>query len=599
MAAPTNRPASIRTARRLAIAAAWAGTVTLGLAAPAHAQSRVDQSASSYRDSGNPVVRDGLDEFRRRNNVVTGNVAGGRGFRGSVGYSSPFDFRGQLGSDDLFAFRADSALSSPLLLQAAGAGYNQFRFGDSVGTIDYFRSSRGASAGGVARDGQPFDQPTTLSQSDAARIGLLRRAVDGTAARSSLSAAFDVSAAPTTVGFSRSSEGELQTIGASPLQGLRPQLTISDFATLGINMASGAEGGPIQLSPLDTGSLLDDRLRGREIPSVGENFRTTYSDLVDNRVGGENSLFGATPDRREERRDADRVLRPGELDPNADPDEAELPDWQRIRQRVAERFTREARGEDGELVDPTARELEDVERQLNGLRRDLGSYLLPGDPGDETDLDGDGLPDGAPDAGDDGEGEGDGEGTDGERDWSPEELGRILRHGERIDSLVSAADRSRAGELLTAGEQMLRRGEYLRSERSFMRMLRMIPGHPTATAGLAHARLGAGLYGPASLVIRDLFSIQPEMMGARYAPALIPNRPRLLLALDAVRARVADNPDRSDNALLLAYVGRLLDDLEVVNEGLDAMEVSDPDDPLLAILQQVWLETSGGEPVRP
>ncbi len=55
-----------------------------------------------------------LPNYRSRNLLVTGNVAGGRGFRDTVGYGAEFDFRGETGSDDLFTERANSAFSAPV-----------------------------------------------------------------------------------------------------------------------------------------------------------------------------------------------------------------------------------------------------------------------------------------------------------------------------------------------------------------------------------------------------------------------------------------------------------------------------------------------------
>src|SRR5688500_16525060 len=57
------------------------------------------------------------ENYRDRNLIVTGDVAGGRGFRGSVGYTAAADFRGRTGSNEIFPFLADSAFSSPGLLQ--------------------------------------------------------------------------------------------------------------------------------------------------------------------------------------------------------------------------------------------------------------------------------------------------------------------------------------------------------------------------------------------------------------------------------------------------------------------------------------------------
>jgi hypothetical protein len=51
-------------------------------------------------------------ELSFRNALVTGNVIGGREFRGDVGYSAAGDFRGRLGSDDFFSFQRNSAGSA-------------------------------------------------------------------------------------------------------------------------------------------------------------------------------------------------------------------------------------------------------------------------------------------------------------------------------------------------------------------------------------------------------------------------------------------------------------------------------------------------------
>ena len=74
--------------------------------------------------------------FRERNAIVTGDVIGGRGFRGFVGYTSEFDFREPLGSNDLFRFRADSAIASPQLFQNTTT-YEQLRFGQEMGLVEY------------------------------------------------------------------------------------------------------------------------------------------------------------------------------------------------------------------------------------------------------------------------------------------------------------------------------------------------------------------------------------------------------------------------------------------------------------------------------
>ena len=86
----------------------------------------------------------GVSDFRIRNLLITGNVAGGRGFRGSVGYTSEYDFRGELGSDEFFNFRASSAYSDLAYVTRYPAA-NPLITGQNFGLVEAQRDSLGAS----------------------------------------------------------------------------------------------------------------------------------------------------------------------------------------------------------------------------------------------------------------------------------------------------------------------------------------------------------------------------------------------------------------------------------------------------------------------
>ncbi|MBX3324062.1 MAG: hypothetical protein KF757_13860 [Phycisphaeraceae bacterium] len=73
------------------------------------------------------------DEIRFRNAIATGNAPGGMSFRGDVGYRAPGEFSGQLGSDDLFAFRRDSMYSGLAGMGIRGTEALQFQFALSTG----------------------------------------------------------------------------------------------------------------------------------------------------------------------------------------------------------------------------------------------------------------------------------------------------------------------------------------------------------------------------------------------------------------------------------------------------------------------------------
>lgn len=73
------------------------------------------------------------NEVRFRNAIATGNAPGGLSFRGDLGYTAPGDFRGDLGSDDLFAFRRDTLYSGLAGMGIRGTEALQFQFAMTTG----------------------------------------------------------------------------------------------------------------------------------------------------------------------------------------------------------------------------------------------------------------------------------------------------------------------------------------------------------------------------------------------------------------------------------------------------------------------------------
>ena len=78
---------------------------------------------------------------------MTGNVAGGRGFRGSVGYTADRDFRGALGSDSTFRFEADSAYSN-IVFNTSNYSRDRFLLAQATG------SKRTSTARDLSSSGQ-------------------------------------------------------------------------------------------------------------------------------------------------------------------------------------------------------------------------------------------------------------------------------------------------------------------------------------------------------------------------------------------------------------------------------------------------------------
>ena len=171
-----------------------------------------------------------------------------------------------------------------------------------------------------------------------------------------------------------------------------------------------------------------------------------------------------------------------------------------------------------------------------------------------------------------------------------DEIGAILRHGERI-SQFSSGHATRFNELVQIGEQKLALGEYFLAEKRFNQALRFVPGHPFATAGLGHANIGAGMYLSAAHVLQSLISLQPEMIDVEYESQLLPPRLELVRAAVAIQSRLEEERDGGTYAFLLAYIGHQLHDRDMIERGLHTLELrTGNSDPIVRLLKSIWLE---------
>jgi hypothetical protein len=517
------------------------------------------------------------DNFRNRNLVITGNVAGGRGFRGSVGYSAEDDFRGRLGSNDQFTFRANSAFSDPQLFRS-GSTMQQLRFGQNLGIIEYRRS------------GSAIETPSNVSSSTAVtnsaatgfrmdEIADVRLKADRFSQVSMSRNVQDSAAEPRIVGIAYDEKGDTLVLDASALRGLSIQPVNTYLQTIG-------------LSSFDTARLRDDKMAGRgDTSRIGVPFESRFESVRPEEARLETST---TPDRVERpvQKDFQTVLekiaeRYAELeggDINADPKVLRALDekYKELRERLsgANRSDRNAK--------PDAKDKLRLEgeRPLRGSDRDIDRPDKP--------KDGEGKP-GEKVKEDEQEGE-----TKGDAEREPEveiapsdqqksaaDFGVILRHGQRIERFSSDGD-DRFNEIMRDAEQMLKDGQYFDAERRFGHALRFTPEHPLGAAGMGHAQIGAGLYLSASLTLQRLFTRTPEMIDVTYSEALLPTRDLMMKTAETMRGRLNEESDRRSNGFLLAYVGRQLGDKKMIEEGTNTMLAADAEDELAKLMQSVW-----------
>ncbi len=169
--------------------------------------------------------------------------------------------------------------------------------------------------------------------------------------------------------------------------------------------------------------------------------------------------------------------------------------------------------------------------------------------------------------------------------WS--DFGVLLRHDRHVDTLA-AGDGSRFDDLIAAGADKLKAGDYFWAERRFGRALRLVPGHPMATAGLGHAQLGANLYLSSALTLQSLLAFQPEMIDVTYGPDLLPDEEAMDRAIATLSRRIDQGIDLDRYGFLLAYIGHQRGRADLVDAGLAAMEAGQADPAFVEVLREVW-----------
>jgi hypothetical protein len=518
-----------------------AGLALIVMSSPASAQNALgagdvlDANPAAGGNGRNPSTP--AQDFRARNLIVTGNVAGGREFRGSVGYTADRDFRGVTGSDALFRFRADSAYSSPA---AVISGISAARFNNGYDAIDEYRRD---STMRVIDD--PRWNPDRWNVRESTR-----RDVD------QLNAGLRRSSDSQMVGLVQNQDGRLLSYSASSVRGIEVAAAESDTMALG-------------LSYFDRVRLRQDAVTDRSGPAAGLEFDPRLNARVDSRVDQPmvDNISGATPE----------GLKP----------RAKTPYEQVVERLAAQAPKPETDAPPDAEVKPDS--IDRMHDDLDELKRQLGAPSKGRQEPQKNEAT-TSRPDGENPAND-------GSRSSKQPARSIDDYAVLLRGGGDLQKL-SADEQDRLNELMASGEKFLRDGRYFDAQERFERALRITPNHPMAGIGLANAELGAGLYRSVAMTLRSLYINHPELIDVSIDRALLPNDVRIQSALTSIRARLSADSGANLFGLALAYIGRHLGDKAMIQEGLDHFATSPADEPLARLLRRVWLPDATTENTR-
>ncbi|MCG8508669.1 MAG: hypothetical protein MI741_05510, partial [Rhodospirillales bacterium] len=455
---------------------------------PAGANGRAHDANPSAAGTGNAPIGQPFN-LVTGNDVITGNVSGGRGFQDSVGYGAPNEFRDRLGSDDLFQFRAES-------------------FGSALGAPNI--------GGGVSVYRAFSGLPSTAAPIDA-RLGNRSYSIGGYGNRlyaaPSTGRGYNVLTLPTPVesqqqpslGLFQNQEGQILQVTASPLFGLRqieadrpsidvsdlyridqPELPSADIESLDIDPSRFAPNGTRPGGPTDeTGRPMDLREDGQRDPNapIGDaNQRAMYMSpsliigrqLQTQLAAGEQLELNTQVETRLERLEQD-ILGTGETE---GPKSAYEQLLEKVRTGESSTTQSDLLAQSDGLEAPTQKQLNEAEtRRREAIRRMLRQ--------DEPQEGGDTIPE----------------------DVSLE--GRLAEIMKKLDYDVPAVE-SFVGEredvstdLLKQAEEQFAKGQYFKAESLYRRaILNAREKDPLARVGLSHSLLGAGMIRSSALQLR-------------------------------------------------------------------------------------------------
>lgn len=541
---------------------ALAGLAMSVVASPAVAQNalgdgrRLDRSLntqSNYNSGGSR--RAFVDDLRVRNAVVTGNAAGGRSFRGDVGYTGSSDFRGSLGSEDIFTFRRDASFApgfnsgasrgiSGLQTQlGATSGSNITSAGSNLardqGGLLVRRAGAGAtSADFTGQDAAGTRRSATRGIGSSDRVDLRSDYADysdispnahvGTGAlRSTAAYTTSESFKPATFGQRREEDGSITSLTASSLRGVRAMTTAPDGSVVEPPTSSNAGARNAMTASastmINTQAGLTNPAASR--PAVAP-AKTAYDALMDRYKEQTGTTLG-------------------------DGAAGSVESWQK-------------------QLDEVRQTLEGGADSSTTLESGVGGVALPVD-----------QPGPAP-----------------VRLYNQTTIDLILKQAGKTDQLLMTAEGRLGafGERMRRGEQALASGRYFDAEESFSTCLTLRPGDVAASIGRVHAQLGAGMFLSAALNLRMTLGANPAAVGERYGPNLLPSAARCATIIEELRTN-ARSQDRLgyESAILLAYLGFQTGDRAVTIEGLDSIDrlssgAANPiDSRFVELVRRVWI----------
>lgn len=607
-------------------AAMFAGPTTT------HAQIAASQGGGRALDANQQVGSGGDNrienqvDYSARNDLVTGNVAGGFGFQDSVGYSAPGAFQGGLQSESLFSFQAASLGSAPLVANLPG----NVRRGGNVVVYNNFttipQNRQVNSPTTFAPQGGVFRVSRDLGDANAYQLSLDQNP------NNLINNRYAAEPGTNTLGVLRVEDGSALAVTADPLRGVRrraltptpgsvPPTNAGDPSMIpGLDPETGLpsfDGEPqnnyVPATALDGSSRLTQgpadnaELAARQRASftdaagmvkptlqlgqLATNPAQASPAAIEQRVKSlQEEIFGPTTTPAPGT--APETTPPGTAADQAGPRKpadsyTQLLDEirEQSRQSVAERQAAdEAAGVDNRpewmraLRDPSSQELDAAEGSLAATMERIRASVDENRRRDGRDQQGR---------------QNDAE-AQAQADAALDDLMTDLSYNIRLETLVAERE-GRLNELFAQAETQMASGQFLNAERTYRQIRIEAADNPLGQSGLVHAQIGAGMVRSAAFNLRQLFEDHPELIATRYGKSLLPPGDRLEWVQKELQRMIDAESNALEPGLMMAYLGYQVESRQLIRYGLAIAEEASPLDPLLPVLRRIWLDQKPAE----
>ena len=556
-------------------------------------------------------------DYRSRNLVVTGDVAGGRGFRGSVGYTAADDFRGATGGETTQAFRANAATTSARSLAAIPMN-DRFSVATGIGATAYRRdfvtsgigsTTASGAISGTSRAGwdSALTTPTAQYAANNSRMQL-----DMMTRQSATAMDLSSMYQPTTLSMMQTPDRRPLRIIASPFVGIVavPGSDMIESLNLGV-YGSALMRADLRSGRVNSKKLQRSYLSGLVSLNSDEDSPMATGAKLDTQ--SPSRAIGAPTEKIDTRQGMRQITQVAQVKTPYD----------RILTGVGNRYKR-SQGEKVEEETPVdSNSLRETGAIIQSLRD--GFDMRPAVPVDETELilgsrtaksstgkesnppqttetlpqsgatDSPNAPN-APNAPKiDNANPAQSSSADTSRPQTKpahrltgDEAYLILAHGQTMSQL-DGGTKEALDTMLRAGDESMRSKHYLTAERAFISGALIASSNPLPIAGMANSQVAAGLQISAAMTLRRLFMTWPEMIDTKYSLDILGSEERLQeIAAESLKMSEGSKY-ATDYGLVAAYIGHQLGDSTLMEKGLKIMALNPNEQGLIDALRVIWM----------